>query len=182
MKKLFALILAIIMFTLLPTSVFASSDNIYLTVGGKTLTATLVDNAATRELKELLAKGSITVSMSDYGGFEKVGTLPQSFTTSNSNITTASGDIILYSGNQLVVFYGSNTYSYTRLGKIDGVTGAELKNILGTGNVSITLSLNSFGEVPKTGVSDISTLVIAMFALFALSAVLWGYLLHRKSV
>lgn len=120
-----------------------SQTKIMLSIGDKTMTASLVDNAATRELQELLEKGPITIQMSDYGGFEKVGELPQSFTTSNSQITTEPGDIMLYQGDNLVIFYGSNSWSYTRLGKIDGATTAALKEFLGSGNVSLTLSVNS---------------------------------------
>ncbi len=69
--------------------------------------------------------------MSDYGGFEKVGTLPLSFTTSNSQISTAPGDIMLYQGNQMVIFYGTNSWSYTRLGKIDNATAESVSQFLG---------------------------------------------------
>ncbi|MDE7347004.1 MAG: hypothetical protein K2N48_09750 [Muribaculaceae bacterium] len=120
-----------------------SQTKIQLTVGEKTMTATLVDNAATRELKALLEKGPITIQMSDYGGFEKVGELLQSFTTSNSQITTEPGDIMLYQGNNMVIFYGNNSWSYTRLGKIDGATADNLRQFLGSGSISLTVSLVS---------------------------------------
>lgn len=119
-----------------------SQTKISLTVGGKTMTASLVDNAATRELQALLQQGPITINMSDYGGFEKVGMLPQSFTTSNSQTTTEPGDIMLYQGNNIVIFYGSNSWSYTRLGKIEGATVQNLKQFLGTGSISLTISLD----------------------------------------
>ena len=77
--------------------------------------------------------------MRDYGGFEKVGPLGQSLPTSNSQTTTQSGDIVLYQGNQVVIFYGSNTWSYTRLGRIDNLSGWE--EALGRGDVSVTFSL-----------------------------------------
>lgn len=119
-----------------------SQTKILLTNGDKTMTATLVDNAATRELKALLEKGPITIQMSDYGGFEKVGTLPQSFTTSNTQITTVPGDIMLYQGNNMVIFYGSNSWSYTRLGKIDDATADNVGAFLGSGSILLTLSLD----------------------------------------
>ena len=128
-----------------------SQTKILLTVGEKTMTATLVDNAATRELQALLEKGSIEIQMSDYGGFEKVGALPQSFTTSNSQITTGPGDIMLYQGNNMVIFYGSNSWSYTRLGKIDGATADNLRQFLGSGSISLTISL-----VPSAGLAGIA--------------------------
>jgi hypothetical protein len=105
------------------------------------LTATLVDNSSTEALKELLAAGDITIDMSDYGGFEKVGSIGSNLPTNNVQITSEPGDLILYQGNQLVIFYAPNTWSYTRLGKINDVTQTELRSILGTGNVTVTLSL-----------------------------------------
>ena len=107
------------------------------------MTATLTDNEATRELTKLLEQGDITIRMSEYGGFEKVGALPQSLPTSNTQITTEPGDIMLYQGNQMVIFYGSNSWSYTRLGKIDGATASNLRQFLGNGDVTLTLSLES---------------------------------------
>lgn len=129
----------------------SAQTEISLTVDGNTMTATLVDNEATRELKALLEKGDITVRMSDYGGFEKVGILPQSFPTSNAQIMTEPGDIMLYHGNNMVIFYGSNSWSYTRLGKIAGATASDLKKFLGSGDITLTLSLDS-----DSGIADIS--------------------------
>lgn len=121
----------------------SSQTKVLLKAGANTMTATLADNDATRELTRLLEQGDITISMSDYGGFEKVGALPQSFPTSNTQITTVPGDIMLYQGNQMVIFYGSNSWSYTRLGKIDGATASNLRQFLGNGNITLTLSLES---------------------------------------
>ena len=121
----------------------SSQTKVVLKVGGNTMTATLTDNEATRELTNLLEHGDITIRMSDYGGFEKVGALPQSLPTSNTQITTELGDIMLYQGNQMVIFYGSNSWSYTRLGKIDGATSDSLRQFLGNGDITMTLSLES---------------------------------------
>ena len=121
----------------------SSQTKVLLKVGGNTMTATLTDNEATRELTKLLEQGDITIRMSEYGGFEKVGALPQSLPTSNTQITTEPGDIMLYQGNQMVIFYGSNSWSYTRLGKIDGATASNLRQFLGNGDVTLTLSLES---------------------------------------
>ena len=129
----------------------SSQTKILLKAGGNTMTATLVDNEATRELTELLKQGDMTISMSDYGGFEKVGALPQSFPTSNTQITTVPGDIMLYQGNQMVVFYGSNSWSYTRLGKIDGATASDVQQFLGSGDIALTLSLDS-----SAGIDDVA--------------------------
>ena len=121
----------------------SSQTKIVLKVGGNTMTATLTDNEATRELTKLLEHGDLTIRMSDYGGFEKVGELPQSLPTSNTQITTVPGDIMLYQGNQMVIFYGSNSWSYTRLGKIDEATASNLRQFLGNDDITLTLSLES---------------------------------------
>ena len=121
----------------------SSQTKVRLKVGENIMTATLTDNEATRELTKLLEQGDLTIRMSDYGGFEKVGALPQSFPTSNTQITTVPGDIMLYQGNQMVIFYGSNSWSYTRLGKIDGATVSNLRQFLGNGDITLTLSLET---------------------------------------
>lgn len=129
-----------------------SQTKVRLTVGDKSITASLVENTATSELVDLLKKAPITIQMSDYGGFEKVGALPQSLPTSNTQITTQPGDIMLYQGNNMVIFYGSNTWSYTRLGKIEDITADELKQFLGNGDIKLTVSLN-----PSTSINTIAT-------------------------
>lgn len=118
------------------------NDKIKLTAGSKTFTATLVDNSSVKALKELLNKGDIHIDMSDYGNMEKVGSLGMSLPRNDEYITTAPGDLILYQGNLFVIYYAPNTYSFTRLGKIDNVTRDELVTELGSGNITVTLSLN----------------------------------------
>lgn len=108
-------------------------------VGESTFTATLEENAAVDALVEMMEHGSVTIQMSDYAGFEKVGALGSSLPTSNRQTTTQAGDIVLYQGNQIVLFYGSNSWNYTRLGKIDDLTG--WTEALGGGDVSVTFSL-----------------------------------------
>lgn len=108
-------------------------------VGGRTFTATLEDNTAADALVEMMEKAPVTIEMSDYSGFEKVGSLGQSLPASNSQTTTQPGDIVLYQGNQIVIFYGTNSWSYTRLGRIDDLTGWE--DALGSGDVTVTFSL-----------------------------------------
>lgn len=110
--------------------------NIEITVNGKTFSATLNDNEAARSFAKMLP---LTLDMSDYSGFEKVGSLGTSLPTSNQQTTTQSGDIVLYNGNQIVIFYGSNSWSYTRLGKIDDLSG--WKDALGSGDVKVSFSL-----------------------------------------
>ena len=101
------------------------------------------DNESVRELKKIAGNGEIKISMSMYGGFEQVGSLGTNISRQDVQMRTEPGDIVLYSGNQMVVFYGSNTWAYTRLGKIQGLTSEELKNLLGTGNVTITIFAHS---------------------------------------
>lgn len=111
-------------------------QDIEITANGKIFSATLNDNETARAFSEMLP---LTLEMRDYSGFEKVGSLEKSLPTSNIQITTQSGDIVLYNGNQIVVFYGSNSWSYTRLGKIDDLTG--WKEALGDGDVSVTFQI-----------------------------------------
>ena len=118
-------------------------ETIKITVSGKTLPVKIEDNEATKALVAALSEASITYEAHDYGGFEKVGPLGLTLPANNSQITTQPGDVILYSGNQIVLFYGSNTWSYTRLGKIQYESLDELKSFLkaGEGNISVTMSL-----------------------------------------
>ena len=97
------------------------------------------ENASVEELKELAISG-LTVPMSMYGGFEQVGPIGQSIARDDEQIATAPGDIVLYSGDQIVVFYGSNSWAYTRLGKIN-MSEDELTELLGNGDVTIALSV-----------------------------------------
>ena len=108
-------------------------------VNGSTFTATLADNAAADALVDWVGEGPVTLELSDYAGFEKVGPLGRSLPASDSQTTTHAGDIVLYQGDQIVLFYGSNSWSYTRLGHIDDLTGWE--DALGGGDVTVTLSL-----------------------------------------
>lgn len=111
---------------------------IIVEVNGSRFTATLENNKAADALEEMVQEEPVTVQMSDYAGFEKVGSLGASLPASNRQTTTHAGDIVLYQGNQIVIFYGSNSWSYTRLGKIDDLTGWE--EALGNGDVTLTLS------------------------------------------
>ena len=118
------------------------SNTIRLTIeGGRTFTATLVDNSSTQALKEQLAKGNITVEMEDYANMEKVGSLGIRLPRNDRQTTTGPGDIILYQGHNLVIYYDTNSWSFTRLGKIDNASQADLKAALGKGDVKVTLSL-----------------------------------------
>ena len=123
-----------------------------ITIYGQTKSVTLVDNAATKTLIEKLQQGPVTVTLNSSGGFE-IWALGFSLPTSNQQITAQPGDVILYNGSNICIFYGSNSWSYTRLGKIDGLTGNELSTFLkaGQSNISVTLSLTS----DVTAINDI---------------------------
>lgn len=99
------------------------------------------DNQAVEALRDMAKDGNVTIQMSMYGGFEQVGSIGQSLPRDDKQTTTSSGDIVLYSGNQIVVFYGSNSWSYTRLGHISDKDEAEMADLLSNGDVTITISM-----------------------------------------
>ena len=103
------------------------------------LTAAFEDNSSAEEFRDLLAQGPVTVEMEDYGGFEKVGPLGTTLTRNDTKITTQPGDVILYQGNQITIYYGTNTWSFTRLARIDDPT--DLREKLGGETVSVIFSL-----------------------------------------
>lgn len=106
-----------------------------LSIDGKDVPVTWEGNASVMALQALCP---LTIKMSMYGGFEQVGSIGQSIVRNDRQTDTDYGDIVLYSGNQIVIFYGSNSWSYTRLGHVD-LSQQEMQNLLGNGNVSITL-------------------------------------------
>lgn len=119
------------------------TENImYIKVNGTTLTAELADNSTARALAAELEKRDITIAMSDYGNFEKVGTLGVSLSRNDEYIRTEAGDLIWYQGRSFVIYYDTNAYTFTRVGKLKDVTGAQLRSILGDGDVTVTLSRN----------------------------------------
>ena len=117
-------------------------EMIYVRIGDQTLTVQLADNTSAEAFKELLEQGDIACEMSDYGGFEKVGALGTTLPSNDERITTEPGDLILYSGDQITIYYGTNTWRLTRLGKIQGRSSSELKTILGRGDVTVVFSTN----------------------------------------
>ena len=132
------------------------TEKMYITIGNQTLPVTLVKNNATEALMAALAANPITYEADDYGGFEKVGALGMSLPTSNQQLTTQAGDVILYSGNQIVLFYGSNSWSYTRLGRIEYESLEQLKSFLkaGQGRVSVTLSAENATDISSVKADD----------------------------
>ena len=114
---------------------------IQLKVNDTPLTVQWEDNETVDALKELLKDAPRVLEMSMYGGFEQVGSLGTSLPRGDVQTTTAAGDIVLYSGSNIVMFYGSNSWAYTRLGKITELSDRELRDLLGSGDVTVTLAL-----------------------------------------
>lgn len=115
---------------------------INIQIGDYLFTATLVYNSTTEALKEMLLEGPITIVMRDYANMEKVGSFGTNLPRNDESITTEAGDLILYKGSAFVIYYESNSWNFTRIGKINNVTKEELKEALGSGDVTVTLSLN----------------------------------------
>ena len=167
MKKLFAFLLAIplLLFTgcaaqapsepEVPAEMESPNDEtadeaeaeeitkMYITVNGNKLEVVLAESSSVDALVDLLKQGDVTYEANDYGGFEKVGNLGHTLPKNDAQITTEAGDVVLYLGNQICIFVGSNSWAYTRIGKINGYTATELRTLLGAGEgkVQITISL-----------------------------------------
>ena len=151
MKKLISFLIAAVLFTttacaaggktsskgVLPMKLNIQIDN---GTNKHTLTATLYDNSSSRALVELLQKGAVTIDMHDFSNFEKVGDLPVTLPRNDTPTNTDAGDLILYLGKRFVIYYDKNSWDFTPLGKVDNVTQAELKKILGEGNVTAVLT------------------------------------------
>lgn len=117
-----------------------SSDmKINVKVNNQNFTATLVENEAAQTFYNMLKKAPMIIDMSDYAGFEKVGSLGISFPANDVQMVTQAGDLVLYNSNQIVMFYKPNSWSYTRLGKIDNLMG--WKEALGNGDIIVTFSV-----------------------------------------
>ena len=110
-------------------------------VNDTTFTATLEENSSAKAFAEFLAQGDMTLDMRDYGNFEKVADLPRSFPRNDKQIDTDAGDIILYQGNSITIYYDKNSWNFTRLARIDNVNKKRLQQILGNGNVKATFSV-----------------------------------------
>ena len=124
----------------------------YAHVNGKILKILAADNSSASAFLDLLKAGDVTVEMHDYGNFEKVGPLGASLPRNDEAITTEPGDVILYQGNQITIYYDTNSWSFTRLGKVQELGRSELKEILGDNSVSVTFSLS--GEAPAAEGGD----------------------------
>lgn len=115
--------------------------NILMKIGDEAVAVEWEDNESVSALTGLLREQPLSIRMSMYGDFEQVGSLGTSLPRKDEQTTTQAGDIVLYSGNQIVVFYGSNSWAYTRLGKITDKSAEELEELMGSGDVTIKLEL-----------------------------------------
>ena len=132
----------------------SATQKMYLTIGGVTKTATLVSNSSTEALVAQLQKGNITYEAHDYGNFEKVGELGYTFPENNEQINTVPCDLILYQGENLCIYYDTNSWNFTRIGKLDNMTQSDIKTWVNAGgdNVSVTLSISE-----PTGISQVKS-------------------------
>lgn len=118
-----------------------TEEKIYLTINDTKISASLENNSSAQALKEKLSEGDVIINAHDYSNFEKVGDLGFSLPRNDTQITTTSGDLILYQGNKFVLYYDENSWNFTKLGHVDNMTQKQLKELLGDGDVTITLSL-----------------------------------------
>ena len=136
-----------------------AQQKLYLTIGGITKTATMVSNSSTEALVAQLQQGDITYEAHDYGNFEKVGPLGYTFPQNNTQITTEPGDLILYQGSNLCIYYDTNSWNFTRIGKLDNMTQAEIKTWVNAGgdNVSVTLSISEPTDINQVKADDVKS-------------------------
>lgn len=118
-----------------------SDKTIRLTVNGATFAVSLANNSSSEAFYEKLKEGNIVIEAEDYGSFEKVGDLGFELPRNDQEITTKPGDIILYQGNKLTLYYAKNTYNFTLIGSIKDTNESYLKTVLGSGNVTLIFSL-----------------------------------------
>lgn len=127
-----------------PTETTIPEENtMTVTINGTAFTAVLSDNSSAEAFRNLLKEKDITIEMHDYANFEKVGSLGTTLPRNDEQITTEPGDIILYQGNQITIYYDTNSWNFTRLGKIENITQSELMRAMGTGNATVTFSLDN---------------------------------------
>ena len=154
MKKIFAYIVAILLLSACSSDAASSTKpsqpesdkgsvpmKLKIHVNDTTFTATLADNSSAEALAEYLSQGDLTLDMEDFSNFEKVADLPTTLPRNDTQIDTDAGDLILYLGKRIVIYYDKNSWNFTRLGKINNVNKKRLKQILGDGNATVTFSV-----------------------------------------
>lgn len=156
--KIFMILAALLVMSCSRDEIQAQTTNyetmttkMYITIDGRTEAVTLTNNSATQALVAKLQEASVTVTLNSSGGFEIWGALGFSLLTSNEQINAQPGDIVLYNGSNICMFYGTNSWNYTLLGKIDGLSESELRTFLkaGESNISVTLSLSNTTSISQ---------------------------------
>ncbi len=140
-KKITLMIMLILVTCPIVTGENSANDLIKIRINDALFDVKVENNSATQELIKTLENKNITINATDYGNFEKVGDLGFSLPTSDENINAQPGDIILYQGNQISLIYETHSWSYTKIGKIENIDSNNLKKTLGSGNVTLVLSL-----------------------------------------
>lgn len=115
----------------------------FMQIGDRVLTVQMAENSSVEALLALLADGPLTLEMGDYASMEKNASLPQALPENNEPMDTVPGDVILFQGQTFVIYYSTNSWSLTRLGRVRDVAAEELRALLGDGDVSVTLSLTN---------------------------------------
>ena len=150
MRKFVELLFLLMLLTAVPVFPVFAEEFIYAHIeqngqnsqnGQNVLVIKPENNSSAKAFIALLQKGNLTVEMHDYGNFEKVGSIGSNLPRNDKPITTKPGDVILYQGNQITIYYDENSWNFTKLGEVQGVGQQELKSILGSGNVSVRFSL-----------------------------------------
>lgn len=158
MKQIFMILAALLVMSCSRDEIQAQTTNyetmttkMYITIDGRTEAVTLTNNSATQALVAKLQEASVTVTLNSSGGFEIWGALGFSLPTSNEQINAQPGDIVLYNGSNICMFYGTNSWNYTLLGKIDGLSESELRTFLkaGESNISVILSLSNTTSISQ---------------------------------
>lgn len=159
MKQIFMILAALLVMSCSRDEIQAQTTNyetmttkMYITIDGRTEAVTLTNNSATQALVAKLQEASaVMVTLNSSGGFEIWGALGFSLPTSNEQINAQPGDIVLYNGSNICMFYGTNSWNYTLLGKIDGLSESELRTFLkaGESNISVTLSLSNTTDISQ---------------------------------
>ncbi|MDE5986544.1 MAG: hypothetical protein K2H16_04595 [Prevotella sp.] len=134
-------------------------------VNGHTMTATLADNSSAAALVELLKHGPLTYRAHDYGGFEKVGNIGHTLPRNDEYILIVPGDIILYQGTDICIYYDTNEWNFTRLGRIDNLSQSEIKRILGVGECTVTITLGGSSSVSQVDNGDMPGTAGAVYGL-----------------
>ena len=163
MKQIFMILAALLVMSCSRDEIQAQTTNyetmttkMYITIDGRTEAVTLTNNSATQALVAKLQEAPVSITLNSSGGFEIWGPLGFSLPENDQQTTAQPGDVILYNGSNLCLFYGTNSWSYTRLGHIDGLTESELRMFLkaGESNIGVTLALSNATAIGQVRADD----------------------------